>query len=131
MARSEGPLPCSRPGCRNTRPQGNSKYCAECSPKASVLRKRAERARLTAEFRKLRQDLALRRGEDAPGGQIPHWLDAWNKKARPGETAREAYNAHYRDYMRGYRQRRRLRQLAAAPTKIAASAHCPEAEARP
>ena len=77
----EATCPCGEP-----LPPRHRKYCAEHSPLASLLWKRAQRSAC--------------RG-------TAYWLDSWLKLAGDGRAARAAYNSYMRNYMRGYRRRPR------------------------
>lgn len=86
------------------------KYCALCARKAARMAqirwKRENRALNREAYRRYRDEAGLRRGEDDLRGAVPYWLEPWAKKACPGETPREAYNAFMRRYMRHRRERR-------------------------
>ncbi|MGH8010628.1 MAG: hypothetical protein ACREQ3_26850, partial [Candidatus Binatia bacterium] len=75
--------------CRQLLPPRHRKYCESCSPRASLLWKQQERR--------------ASRGS-------PYWLDHWLKATGDLSTARRAYNAYMRDYMRAYRVRQRARR---------------------
>ena len=79
--------------CGKPLPPRYRKYCAEHSPLASLVWKRAQR-------------------QACRGAK--YWLDHWLKLAGDERSARAAYNAYMRRYMRRYR-RSRNRSLTRPP----------------
>ena len=74
--------------CGKLLPPQHRKYCADCSPQASLLWKREVR----------RQSRRSR-----------YWLDYWLKVTGNEVDARHAYNAYMRTYMRQHRLKREAR----------------------
>jgi hypothetical protein len=86
--------------CGNPIPQRHSKYCRDCSPRASALLKR--------ELRRRSREIRSRAG-NLPYGpdDVPYWLDWWFYRAGSVSAARNDYRAYMRGYMRRYRSRRK------------------------
>jgi|SRR5579885_2800796 len=83
--------------CGNPLPPRHRKYCADCSPMASLLWKRAQRR--------------LNKG-------TPYWLDSWLKVAGSEEAGRAAYRDYMRHYMRRYRAQAKSRYRTVTATSV-------------